>query len=123
MIIQQLFHKQRQKSYLRFEFQSKQQLKSNQLIYQHQKIQIQFSQIKKDYTQYEFRIFHHVQNMKSVPYQSKKKSTLSMCLHTYNDQIVSYDGQIEIRINQNLLEYHLKQQDQKFQIIVLLLLE
>ncbi|CAK66409.1 unnamed protein product (macronuclear) [Paramecium tetraurelia] len=55
----------------------------------------QFPQIKKDDTQYEFKMFHHVQNMKSAHYQSKY--TLSMgiipnlILHTYFDQIVFYD--------------------------------
>ncbi|CAD8122732.1 unnamed protein product [Paramecium sonneborni] len=55
----------------------------------------QFPQIKKDDTLFEFRIFHHVQNMKSAHFQSKY--TLSMgsipnlILHTYFDQIVFYD--------------------------------
>ncbi|CAD8123809.1 unnamed protein product [Paramecium sonneborni] len=59
------------------------------------KFSTQFPQIKKDDTLFEFRMFHHVQNMKSAHFQSKY--TLSMgsipnlILHTYNNQIVFYD--------------------------------
>ncbi|CAD8210563.1 unnamed protein product [Paramecium octaurelia] len=59
------------------------------------KFPTQFPIIKKDDTQYEFRLFHQVQHMKSAHFQSKY--TLSMgsipnlLLHTYFDQIVFYD--------------------------------